>query len=194
MTFRKTALVGTLVMIGTVCHANTGTTRGTSSETTGTVSQTTTHESWNYDRPTTDQIRSLQSALNDQGASLTVDGVMGPQTRAALRDYQGQNSVGSNGRLDESTVNSLGLGMGMGTTRSPSSVPGTVSPDGSMNNPMNRPAGTVNPGGGSETSPGSNVPSSTGPGTSNPSGTNPGATMPPGGTTGPAGSGMGSGQ
>jgi peptidoglycan hydrolase-like protein with peptidoglycan-binding domain len=56
-----------------------------------------------------ERVRSVQEALNGQGAGLTVDGYWGPKTRAALENYQRQNNLPVTGRLDNETVARLGL-------------------------------------------------------------------------------------
>lgn len=52
--------------------------------------------------------RRLQEALNAQGYNLAVDGIHGPATEAALRDYQVRNGL-TQGPLDEATRARLGL-------------------------------------------------------------------------------------
>jgi hypothetical protein len=52
--------------------------------------------------------RRLQQALNAQGYNLAVDGIHGPATENALRDFQSRNGL-TQGPLDESTRARLGL-------------------------------------------------------------------------------------
>ncbi len=53
------------------------------------------------------QVREVQQALNQNGASLQVDGVLGPDTRKALRNYQSQNGLRATGRIDAQTRQKL---------------------------------------------------------------------------------------
>lgn len=52
-------------------------------------------------------VRSVQESLRDAGHSISVDGVMGPQTKAALRDFQQQNGLSVTGTLNSETVSAL---------------------------------------------------------------------------------------
>lgn len=54
----------------------------------------------------------VQSALNDAGAAarLTVDGAVGPLTRAAMRAFQGRLGLPVTGEADEATVQALRAG------------------------------------------------------------------------------------
>jgi peptidoglycan hydrolase-like protein with peptidoglycan-binding domain len=54
-------------------------------------------------------IESVQTALNSNGAQLTVDGRMGPKTAAALREYQHHHKLKVTGRPDRATVEALGI-------------------------------------------------------------------------------------
>jgi peptidoglycan hydrolase-like protein with peptidoglycan-binding domain len=54
-------------------------------------------------------IESVQTALNANGAQLTVDGRMGPKTTAALRAYQHQHNLKVTGRPDRATLQALGV-------------------------------------------------------------------------------------
>ncbi len=54
-----------------------------------------------------ERIERLQNALNQHGASLTVDGKMGPQTRAALEDFQKSHNLKVTGRPDRETIAAL---------------------------------------------------------------------------------------
>ena len=57
-----------------------------------------------------DTIREAQRALNDKGFSAgAADGIMGPHTEQALRDFQQSQGLGTNGTLDEPTLSALGV-------------------------------------------------------------------------------------
>jgi hypothetical protein len=53
--------------------------------------------------------REIQIALNRFGASLDVDGVTGPVTRNAIRDFQRQHGLVTDGIAGEKTLEALGL-------------------------------------------------------------------------------------
>jgi peptidoglycan hydrolase-like protein with peptidoglycan-binding domain len=57
-----------------------------------------------------DMVQSVQTALNSNGANLTVDGRMGPKTAAALRAYQKQHNLKVTGQPDQATLSALGAG------------------------------------------------------------------------------------
>lgn len=56
-----------------------------------------------------DQVRRVQTALNQEGYSLQVDGVMGPQTESALKSWQSKNGLDETGKLDSETLQKLDL-------------------------------------------------------------------------------------
>jgi hypothetical protein len=55
------------------------------------------------------EVSALQQALIREGIALNADGVFGPATDRALRDYQAQNGLDATGALDEATAAKLGL-------------------------------------------------------------------------------------
>jgi peptidoglycan hydrolase-like protein with peptidoglycan-binding domain len=57
-----------------------------------------------------ESVKALQAALNKNGATLKVDGMMGPTTRAALKKYQAANGLKATGRDDKATRDKLGIG------------------------------------------------------------------------------------
>ena len=58
-----------------------------------------------------DQIRQLQQSLNDNGFDAgKVDGVFGPSTRAALRQFQSKAGLPPTGELDAQTLTAVGHG------------------------------------------------------------------------------------
>ena len=60
-----------------------------------------------------DYVRHVQQALKDKGFNPgPVDGINGPRTRAAVRDYQKQQSLTANGELGAETLTSLGVKKG----------------------------------------------------------------------------------
>ena len=55
-------------------------------------------------------VREAQRALNDKGFSAgAVDGVMGPHTEQALRDFQQSQGLNATGNLDQPTLSALGV-------------------------------------------------------------------------------------
>jgi peptidoglycan hydrolase-like protein with peptidoglycan-binding domain len=56
-------------------------------------------------------VKKVQKTLRSDGYYHgQVDGVMGPQTRAGIRQYQESNSLPATGRLDTQTAGKLGVG------------------------------------------------------------------------------------
>jgi murein L,D-transpeptidase YcbB/YkuD len=55
-------------------------------------------------------VRDAQRALNDKGFSAgAVDGIMGPHTESALRQFQQAQGLDTTGTLDQQTVSALGI-------------------------------------------------------------------------------------
>lgn len=48
-------------------------------------------------------VKSVQEALNKQGANLSVDGKMGPKTKAAIKSFQQAHGLKATGHLDKAT-------------------------------------------------------------------------------------------
>jgi peptidoglycan hydrolase-like protein with peptidoglycan-binding domain len=72
-------------------------------------------------------VRAAQQALRDQGYNPgPIDGVMGPRTTAALRDYQTKQGLTASGQLDDATMDKLGV-RGAGSA-SPATEPQTTAP------------------------------------------------------------------
>ena len=56
------------------------------------------------------QIRSAQQALQGSGMNPgAIDGIMGPRTQQAVRDYQKQQNLPQTGQLDAATLQKLGV-------------------------------------------------------------------------------------
>lgn len=71
-------------------------------------------------------VEQLQSALNDEGASLAVDGKFGPRTHAAVKDYQQTNGLQVDGVVGPETRGSLN-GAGASISGGGASVPASSS-------------------------------------------------------------------
>jgi hypothetical protein len=54
-------------------------------------------------------VRDAQRALNDRGFDVAVDGLYGPNTEQALRDFQRQRGLPQTGQLDQQTMAALGV-------------------------------------------------------------------------------------
>jgi peptidoglycan hydrolase-like protein with peptidoglycan-binding domain len=59
--------------------------------------------------PPDPQVMQLQRALVANGENVRVDGMMGPETVTALRDYQQQHGLQPTGQMDAQTRTSLNL-------------------------------------------------------------------------------------
>lgn len=56
-----------------------------------------------------DDIRQVQSLLFDQGYGVVVDGILGPQTKSALLQYQLRHGLSATGRIDKATLSEFGI-------------------------------------------------------------------------------------
>lgn len=54
-------------------------------------------------------VRQVQQALKDEGHDLQVDGMMGPKTQAALKEYQQSKGMPATGQLNQQTLSALGV-------------------------------------------------------------------------------------
>jgi peptidoglycan hydrolase-like protein with peptidoglycan-binding domain len=64
-----------------------------------------------------DTVRDAQQALKDKGYDPgPVDGINGPLTRAAVRNYQQKENLDADGRLGPKTLDSLGVKHGSANT------------------------------------------------------------------------------
>ena len=55
------------------------------------------------------QVKAIQTALNQDGYKVAVDGKMGKQTHAALMKYQKANGLPATGKADAATMKKLGV-------------------------------------------------------------------------------------
>jgi peptidoglycan hydrolase-like protein with peptidoglycan-binding domain len=111
-----------------------------------------------------EQVRAVQQALKDKGHDPgSVDGVMGPKTRSALRDFQKKEGIKDTGRLDPDTMSKLGVetktsGSGpsaTGTSASPA-MPGSSKSDSGSASGATSGAPAATPGPASPDKPGTN--------------------------------------
>ena len=74
------------------------------------------------------EVTEMQKALKEQGHDPgPIDGVMGPRTRAALRDYQRKEGLTATGDWNAETATKLGVRMSSAETTDPAASPGTPS-------------------------------------------------------------------
>jgi peptidoglycan hydrolase-like protein with peptidoglycan-binding domain len=133
-----------------------------------------------------EDIKQAQEALKNKGHDPgPIDGILGPQTRQAIRAFQGSNNLKQSGNLDAETSKALGVekGSAMGSPSERGKASTADKPSSA------RESGSTGPGG---TGAGTTGPSSTGSGATPPSGTGPGAPGPSGTGPDPSGSSTGS--
>jgi peptidoglycan hydrolase-like protein with peptidoglycan-binding domain len=90
-------------------YGTSGSTMGSNTAPSGSTYGTTGSTMGSNTNMSSDNIRQLQQALNDNGEQVNIDGVMGPQTERALRDYQQKNGLQASGMLDEQTRQKLNI-------------------------------------------------------------------------------------
>jgi len=56
-------------------------------------------------------VKSIQTALNGMGEKVAVDGIWGPKTGSALRDFQQKHGLKATGRADATTLRQLKVTM-----------------------------------------------------------------------------------
>jgi hypothetical protein len=62
------------------------------------------------DQLSSDQVRELQQSLQAQGVSPgPIDGIMGPMTEQAIREFQQEQGIAATGQLNEQTLEALDL-------------------------------------------------------------------------------------
>ena len=59
--------------------------------------------------PDGSKIARVQEALNARGANLVVDGLLGAQTREAIKEFQKTNDLKPTGVADRATLRKLGV-------------------------------------------------------------------------------------
>jgi peptidoglycan hydrolase-like protein with peptidoglycan-binding domain len=75
-----------------------------------------------------EQVKAAQQALKDKGHDPgAIDGMMGPKTQAAVRDFQSKEGLKASGRLDTETLAKLGVDA-KGASGMPSTTPSASPP------------------------------------------------------------------
>jgi peptidoglycan hydrolase-like protein with peptidoglycan-binding domain len=66
-------------------------------------------------------IKQVQEKLKAAGYDVQVDGIMGPKTQAALKEYQQKQGLQASGQLDQQTLAALGVSEGASASTGASS-------------------------------------------------------------------------
>jgi peptidoglycan hydrolase-like protein with peptidoglycan-binding domain len=76
-----------------------------------------------------EQVKAAQEALKDKGHDPgEIDGVMGPKTQEALKDFQSKEGLNASGQLDRETMSKLGIQAKAGAARDTGSSSPAASP------------------------------------------------------------------
>jgi peptidoglycan hydrolase-like protein with peptidoglycan-binding domain len=70
-------------------------------------------------------IKQAQEKLSSKGHDVQADGVLGPKTQAALKEFQEKEGIQASGRLDQETLSALGVEESSSGTGSSSPASGT---------------------------------------------------------------------
>lgn len=100
--------------------------RGT---TTGAWDSNTTNRNARNTSLSSTQITEAQTALSDRGYEISSDGIVGPETKRAIKRFQAENGIPQSGTFDRATLNALNIeASDMDSDRVPASTPSTNSP------------------------------------------------------------------
>jgi peptidoglycan hydrolase-like protein with peptidoglycan-binding domain len=86
-------------------------------------------------------VKALQEELNKQGIAVKTDGVLGDDTRAAIRQYQSQHHLPVTGEPDKATLDKLGI------AQQKSEIPNGQPPAGTVTSPAMGGQGMMGKGG-----------------------------------------------
>jgi peptidoglycan hydrolase-like protein with peptidoglycan-binding domain len=97
-------------------------------------------------------IKQAQEKLSSKGHDVQADGVLGPKTQAALKEFQEKEGIQASGRLDQETLAALGVDEGSAGTgsSSPASSTDSSSASGSPSDSSKSSSGAASPSSSSE--------------------------------------------
>src|SRR5689334_8337955 len=79
---------------------------------------------WSNQTVSTENVRQVQTALKSRGFDPgRTDGVMGPKTMAAVRNFQSSRGLTASGMIDDSTMNALQIKSAAGPTANAGNSP-----------------------------------------------------------------------
>ena len=106
----KLGLIATAAIVVTAFGLSTTTTTPASAQSRPAANQAAPMAKFTAKKAMPDQnVTNLQTALNKNGANVKIDGMMGPQTRSALRRYQQNNNLKVRGSADSARRAKLGV-------------------------------------------------------------------------------------
>jgi peptidoglycan hydrolase-like protein with peptidoglycan-binding domain len=102
----------------------------------GSVNSNARQQTKNATQPSQDEIKQAQQALDQKGFHVNADGILGPQTKQAVKKFQEQQKLQQTGELDQQTMSALGVGQSNEATtgRGGNSQTNTSGPSGAQNN------------------------------------------------------------
>ena len=104
MVFKRAALAGiTALAFGQFAVANESAQQQSQG---GMQNEQSARQGQGQDRET---IRQAQQALSEKGHQVQADGVLGPKTQEALKEFQKSEGIEQSGRLDQETLSALGV-------------------------------------------------------------------------------------
>jgi peptidoglycan hydrolase-like protein with peptidoglycan-binding domain len=93
------------------------------------------------------QVRQIQEQLKTQGLYKgRIDGMMGPETKQAIQQFQQQNNLQATGTLDQQTLAALSNGANsQGSNMTPGTQPSNTGDNSGTGNMNTQPGGNENP-------------------------------------------------
>ncbi|HET8748111.1 MAG TPA: peptidoglycan-binding domain-containing protein, partial [Ramlibacter sp.] len=97
----------------------------------------------------------VQEKLSAAGHEVQPDGIMGPKTQAALKEFQQKQGLQASGQLDQQTLAALGVSEGASASTGSSAAGGSADKSGSTESQSGASSGKASSGSSQESSSGS---------------------------------------
>lgn len=88
--------------------------------------QAQSQQSGQHSQQSQDTVKQVQEKLSAAGHEVQADGIMGPKTQAALKEFQQKQGLQASGKLDQQTLAALGVSEGASASTGSSAAGGST--------------------------------------------------------------------
>jgi peptidoglycan hydrolase-like protein with peptidoglycan-binding domain len=117
--------------------------------------QAQSEQSGQQSQQSQETVKQVQEKLSAAGHEVQADGIMGPKTQAALKQFQEKQGLQASGQLDQQTLAALGVSEGASASTGSSAAGGSANKSGSTESQSGSSSGKASSGSSQESSSGS---------------------------------------